>query len=187
MLYLMRHGESLWNVERRLQGQTMWVPLTETGVTQAEAAAESLAGLGVVAVVSSDQERAARTARIVAERVGVPLRLTPELREQGLGELEGRSLDDLVPEDTPEGVDITEVRWGGGESVADVHARLRGFVAALREEFTAEDDVVLVSHGDTLRVLLAVLAGRGYREVDWDDAFGNGEIRGVEWRATVSP
>lgn len=187
MLHLMRHGESLWNVERRLQGQTMWVPLTQTGVAQAKAAAETLAGLGVVAVLSSDQERAAGTARIVAGRVGAPLRLVPELREQGLGDLEGRSLDDLVAEDTPEGVDITEVRWGGGESVADVHARLREFVAALSEEFTAEDEVVLVSHGDTLRVLLAVLAGRGHREVDWDDAFANGEVRRVEWRATVSP
>ncbi|MEO7586466.1 MAG: nicotinate-nucleotide--dimethylbenzimidazole phosphoribosyltransferase, partial [Arachnia sp.] len=75
----------------------------------------------------------------------------------------------------PDGQDISEVRWGGGESIADVHQRMRTLVAELRTEFDADDEVALVSHGDALRVLLAVLEGRGHRDVDWS-SFGTGAV-----------
>lgn len=159
----------------------MWVPLTVKGLAQAQAAGEALAGRPITAVWSSDQARALHSAQIIARRVGAPLRECPGLREQGLGELEGRSYDDLRAEAVPEGRHISEVRWGGGESVADVHARLLLLVDEL-SALGEDDDVVFVSHGDTLRVLLAVLAGRGHRDVDWGEAFGNGEIRTVSWQ-----
>lgn len=123
--------------------------------------------------MSSDQLRAVQTARIIADRLNLSVVLDPALREQALGRLEGLSYDDLVPEPVPEGQHISEVRWGGGESVADVHARLTRFVAQLAEQ--SHDEVVIVSHGDTLRILLAVLDGRSHRDVDWV-TFGNGEI-----------
>lgn len=155
----------------------MWVPLTALGYAQAHAAAQALVGARVSAVLSSDQTRAVSTAKVIALRLGVPLELTAELREQALGELEGRSYDELVPEAVAEGAAISEIRWGGGESVADVHTRLSGFVASRERSWL--DEVVLVSHGDTLRILLAVLAGRSHREVDWADEFANGEVRTV--------
>ena len=95
-----------------------------------------------------------------------PLEAVAALREQGLGVLEGRLTKELVPEPTPEGLDITEVRWGGGESIEDVHDRLGTFFERVLP--AAPPHLVLVTHGDTLRVARAWLQGRGHREVDWD-------------------
>ncbi len=167
ILHLLRHGQSVWNVEERVQGQTHHVPLTADGVRQAEDARDRLADLPLAAVLSSDQVRARQTADVVAAAHGLPVRETELLREQGLGSLEGKHYGELEEEATPEGVHVSEVRWGGGESMSDVAARLRVLVDELRAEFADDDQVLLVSHGDTLRILLAILDGGGHRDVDW--------------------
>ena len=165
----------MWNVEGRLQGQTMDVPLTETGFIEAAHAAGELVGRPLTAVLSSDQLRARQTADIVASKHGLDLQLTPLLREQSLGELEGRRTSELSEQPVPEGMDISEVRWGGGESIADVHRRMQTLVTELGAQFADDDEVALVSHGDAIRVLLAVLDGRGHRDVDWA-VFGTGSV-----------
>ena len=167
ILHLLRHGQSVWNVEERVQGQTHHVPLTADGVRQAREARERLAGVPLAAVLSSDQVRARQTADVVADAHGLPVCETTLLREQGLGSLEGKNYSELEEEPTPEGVHVSEVRWGGGESMSDVAARLRVLVDELRAEFADDDQVLLVSHGDTLRILLAILDGGGHRDVDW--------------------
>lgn len=167
ILHLLRHGQSLWNVEQRVQGQTHGVPLTADGVRQAERARDLLRDVPLTAVLTSDQVRARQTANVVAAAHGLPVRETELLREQALGALEGKHYDELEEETTPEGMHVSEVRWGGGESMADVAARLRILVDELRAEFSDGDHVLLVSHGDTLRILLAILDGGGHRDVDW--------------------
>lgn len=152
----------------------MDVPLTELGLSQAAAAARVLDGARLAAVVTSDQLRAVQTADVISARAGAPVRHTALLREQALGSLEGVSYDDLREEPVPEGLHISEVRWGGGESVADVHARMAVLVGQLRDAH-AHDELAIVSHGDTLRILLAVLEGRGHREVEWIE-FANGQV-----------
>lgn len=171
-LVLLRHGLSTWNVEGRLQGQTMDVPLTARGLEQAGQAADAISRLvpAGTPVWSSDQRRARQTAEIVAARLGSELHLSPLLREQGLGELEGRLTHELSPEPVPPGQHISEIRWGGGESVADVYARSAQFLHDLPPHL---GDAVIVGHGDSLRILLAALAGRGHREVDYDVVLGN--------------
>lgn len=168
LLHLLRHGQSTWNVEGRLQGQTLHVPLTDMGREQAAAAADLLASRTIAGVWCSDQLRAIETARAVAGRHRLTPHQTPLLREQSLGNLEGRLTSELAPEPVPEGVDISEVAWGGGESLQQVHARMRVLVEELSVAFDPGAEVVLVSHGDTLRVLLALLDGRGHREVTWE-------------------
>jgi probable phosphoglycerate mutase len=155
-VHLVRHGQSTWNVERRLQGQTAHPPLTDLGREQARRAADRLWGIDAP-IVSSDLVRARETARIIA--AGRPVTLDARLREQALGDLEGRLTRDLVAQPT-EG-EISEVRWGGGESLQDVYARLADFFAEQR------GDLILVTHGDTLRVALALLDGRTHHDVDW--------------------
>lgn len=179
-LYLVRHGESTWNVEKRLQGQTAEVPLTNRGLAQAAAAAAALTGHRIDALWSSDLLRARQTAQTIGDLLGIHPRWTSYLREQGLGELEGRFASELQPEPVPEGKHITEVAWGGGESIQQVHQRLQKFCGQLRKEQCCDDRVVLVSHGDTLRVLLAVLAGKGHREVAWVP-IANGSVTRVAW------
>ncbi|KGN36816.1 histidine phosphatase family protein [Knoellia subterranea] len=178
-LHLVRHGQSTWNVEGRLQGQTAHPDLTDLGHEQARTAAATLAARidGSVEVLTSDLQRARSTADRIASTLGVEATNDPDLREQALGHLEGRLTADLQPEPTPDGQHVSEVAWGGGESLRDVHERLAAPIQRARD--TAYEHVVWVTHGDTMRVALARLAGRTHREVAWDP-IPNGAIVTVE-------
>ena len=156
----------------------MQVKKTKKGWEQAAQIATELAEreLGVTVLLSSDQDRAMQTAEVIAARLGLSVLAEPALREQSLGSLEGKRHDELVAEPTPEGMDISEIRWGGGESIADVYLRMSVLLARLRE--CDADSVILVSHGDAIRVGLAAAAGVGHRNVAWIK-IGNGEVVAV--------
>jgi len=162
LLLLVRHGQSEWNAAGLMQGQTAHVPLTELGHAQAAGAAAELTALAADgvrpgALISSDLRRAVQTAEHCAAALGLPVQQIPALREQGYGVLEGRPSRELW-----DVVDWTDVDWSaeGGESLAQLHARVAGFLAALAADPPA-DVVVLVTHGDTIRAALAVAAGLG--------------------------
>ena len=109
-----------------------------------------------------------QTAEVLARELGEvtdPVRLDPAWREQRLGSLEGRVAAELVAEPVPDGLDVSEVAWGGGESIADVWERVARFVARTPPAAA----VVVVSHSATLQVLRAVLGGRSGAEVSWRD------------------
>jgi broad specificity phosphatase PhoE len=99
-LLLVRHGQMEWNALGLMQGQTADIPLTELGHTQAAAAADELATLRPGALISSDLLRARQTAEHCARATGLTVAVTPALREQGYGVLEGRASreqwDDVV-------------------------------------------------------------------------------------------
>jgi broad specificity phosphatase PhoE len=156
-LLLVRHGESEWNAAGLLQGQTAHVPLTARGHAQAAAAAADLAALEPGALVASDLRRAVQTAEHCARAAGLPFSTTPALREQGYGVLEGRPSRELW-----DLVDWTDPHWAaeGGESLADLHARVAGYLEELCARPPA-DVVALVTHGDTIRAAQAVAAGLG--------------------------
>jgi broad specificity phosphatase PhoE len=156
-LLLVRHGPSEWNAAGLMQGQTAHVPLTELGHRQAAAAAAELAALRPGALLSSDLLRAVQTAEHCAAAAGLPFRTTPALREQGYGVLEGRPSRELW-----DVVDWTDPHWSaeGGESLAQLHARVADLLARLSADPPA-DVVALVTHGDTIRAAQAVAAGLG--------------------------
>ena len=184
-LVLVRHGESTANRDRLVPGRLLGAELTDLGTRQARVAAEQVARLvvGSVRVMASDAKRAHRTAAIVAERLGETVEATELLREQYLGDLEGRPVSELASEPVPAGFDISEVAWGGGESIAQLHIRMRQLLDELAGRPDLPETVVLVGHGHTMAVLLAVLAGRGHREVDWDaDALPLGVVRAEVWQ-----
>ena len=156
-LLLVRHGQSEWNAAGLLQGQTAHVPLTELGHAQAAEAARELAALRPGVLVSSDLRRAVQTAEHCARATGLTVTTTPALREQGYGVLEGRPSRELW-----DVVDWTDPHWAaeGGESLAQLHARVAGYLDRLRADPPA-DVVALVTHGDTIRAIGAVAAGDG--------------------------
>jgi broad specificity phosphatase PhoE len=156
-LLLVRHGQSEWNAAGLMQGQTPHVPLTELGHAQAAAAAGELATLHPGVLLSSDLVRAVQTAEHCARATGLTIETTPALREQGYGELEGRPSRELW-----DVVDWTDAHWSapGGESLAELHARVEAFVKHLCAEPPA-DVIALVTHGDTIRAAQAVVAGLG--------------------------
>ncbi len=155
-LVLVRHGESVWNVERRVQGQECR-GLTATGHEQAERTGRMLAAwLGEATVVSSDLGRCRDTAAPIADALGVAAVADAALRERSFGRWEGMTRDDLQHDDEDRyarwraGEDvIAEV---GGESDAVLRERsARAFAGLLAAGDEAGDGaVVAVTHGGTI-------------------------------------
>lgn len=163
-VFLVRHGESVWNVEGRLQGHTVHIPLTALGRQQAEQTAVRLASSGAQLVVSSDLLRAVETARTIATSLSIPLRLESDLREQALGIFESRLAVDVHHETEPS--NWTDPLWRptGGESLQDVYVRLERVFQELQREQPG-GPVIVVTHGDTARIALALLRGEGLADV----------------------
>ena len=159
-LLLARHGQTVWNVEHRLQGQ-LDSPLTDEGVAQARRIAERLAGAGVLTVCSSPLGRALQTAVIIADRLGADVIEVPELSEVHHGELAGMTweeIDEAYPTAREERA-ANRYGWAfpGGESYAQARARAR---KALSTCGWASDGVpLLVSHEMIGRMLRAELRG----------------------------
>lgn len=177
---MLRHGQSTWNVEGRLQGQSVDVELSPMGISQAHVAAKQISDFVSPGspVFTSDLTRAVQTAEIVAAALGSELILDERLREQGLGDMEGRFSHELVALPTPAGQHISEVRWSGGESVQDVYQRSLAFLHDLP---TGLDSAVVVGHGDALRIMHAALSGRGHRDIDYQQRWENARPVTVQW------
>lgn len=144
-LYLVRHGESVWNAAGIIQGQAEAPGLTPAGRAQAAAAADALAPLAVPAIWSSDAVRATETAEIIGSTLGIPWETTSLLRERNWGLLQGAAKDDalLIEALLPDGEPLP----GGGESRNDLHARVRSFMA------TVTGDAIVVTHGDVVAAI----------------------------------
>jgi broad specificity phosphatase PhoE len=175
-LHLVRHGQSEWNVTRRLQGQTEHVPLTPLGRDQALAAARALAGRDIAAVRSSDLLRARQTAGVISAHLRLPAHLDAGLREQRYGTLEGKLSADVLA-DAPYDFTDPDARAPSGESLRDVHGRVGARLAAYLERYAGRE-CVLVSHGDAIRIGLAWLEGIGPADVPWRET-PNGSITTV--------
>jgi broad specificity phosphatase PhoE len=136
-LILVRHGETDWNAEGRLQGHTDR-PLSDYGREQARRLADDLADEEFDAIYASDLARARETAEIVAERLGLPVTLEPDLREKNWGTWEG-----LTP---PERLDVELV----GESTEQHHRRMLVALGRIAADHP-NGRVVVVTHGGSMR------------------------------------
>ena len=152
-ILLARHGETDWNIERRVQGHTDR-PLNETGREQARALAEELAGEELDAVYSSDLSRAYETAKLVAASRGLEVRSLAALREKHFGTWEGLS-DVEVLERFP---NARRGAWGDGETTNEVAERVLGALRAIREAHP-DGRVLVVTHGGPLRAVLRTCGG----------------------------
>ena len=164
MILLARHGETKENRERRFQGQNE-VPLSERGIEQAHALAEQAAAEAapIVALYTSPQRRAAQTAEIVGERLGLEPRPDERLKEVDVGDWQDRLKDD-VERDEPEAWAAfrragDDFRFPGGESFAEQQERV---VAALVDVTQrGELPALLVCHRGVVRCALAHTHRRG--------------------------
>jgi probable phosphoglycerate mutase len=92
--YVLRHGQTDWNVQMRLQGSTD-IPLNETGRAQAHVAAKILAGEGITKIIASPLSRALETARIVGAAAGIEPVIDGRLIERNFGQFEGMTIDEV--------------------------------------------------------------------------------------------
>jgi uncharacterized phosphatase len=147
LLYLVRHGETDWNAQRRIQGHTD-IPLNERGRAQALHAGELLARRQWDAVVSSPLSRAAETAAIIAAELGLPEPVTDaRLVERNYGEAEGMDIGD-VDRRFPPGTDPV-----GRETPKEVAERAMAALLDIAEAHPGES-VIVVAHGGLIRQVL---------------------------------
>jgi 2,3-bisphosphoglycerate-dependent phosphoglycerate mutase len=188
-LFLVRHGESGWNRERLIQGQSRAAPgLTTAGRADAAAAASNLADSGAAFILASDLRRAAETARPIAARLGVPIWFEPRLRERRLGVAEGRPSDQIGPGDlgvTGRRVTDPDAWPPGGESVRQLYERITSLLSELLSS-SPDRRIILVTHGGPIRVACAYRAGLGVGEMTWP-AVPNGSIVEVPGPEAGSP
>lgn len=150
--YFIRHGQTDWNVKGRMQGHTD-IPLNETGVGQARAAALRLKGAPIGVVVSSDLLRARATAEVIAGALGVPLVFDSGLRERRFGSLEGRLAEEVRKEfGLRRDETFSRILPPDAEQWPQTLQRARETIARLLEEHGGST-VLFVSHGAFFRAL----------------------------------
>lgn len=163
-LLLIRHGETAWNAEHRIQGQ-LDIPLSPLGILQSARLAECLANESIDAVYSSRQSRAWLTAAPLAARLGLEVIADPRLRERSFGVFEGLTLDEIAERYPREFKKWRERdpawRPEGGESGQQLIDRVLSVVSDIGIRHPGQT-VVLVSHGGVLDVLY-----RAARLLEW--------------------
>lgn len=167
-LYFVRHGETDWNVRKKIQGKTD-IPLNEKGVSQAVALASWLKanGFQVKRTYTSPQLRAAETARILSDALEIESIVLNGLREMDLGEWEGMNWNTVeeVYQDRYEYWNTHRrfTRTPQGESYDDVLGRtLRALQYILEQE---THDVLVVTHSAVLMALRCYLADRPFEDM----------------------
>lgn len=159
-LCLIRHGETHWNAERRLQGHTD-IPLNAKGALQARQMAQALKDikLSFDVLYTSDLKRAADTANAIVELFGVEAQVDSALRERHFGALQGLSISE-APSLQP---DIWQAHiardlehdLGGGESMQQFALRVQNALDKIQERYSGKT-ILLVSHGGTLDMMYRI-------------------------------
>jgi len=188
---IIRHGETLWNREHRIQGQ-LDSGLSPTGIAQAVACGRALQGMGVQRLVVSDLGRTVQTATPIAQATGLKMELDARLRERHFGIFQA-----LTPEEIQQKYPADYARWQsrepefamqGGESLVVFRARL----AACLEEIAAQGaaKVAIITHGGALDALYRIATGTPYSTPrDWplsnasinEIIIENGQWRVIGW------
>lgn len=159
-LYLVRHGETVWNTQRRMQGITD-VTLTHKGKQQTKKIAIQLKGIKFDAIYSSPLQRALDTARAIhAFHPDIPFQTHDHLVERAFGELESKTYDEMIALYPFLAFETTwnhpNFRPKGGESLTDVKKRVKTLLKYLIKKHDGET-ILVVSHGVTLKVMVSIL------------------------------
>ncbi len=181
---LVRHGETAWNAEGRLQGQTD-IPLNEAGRAQAKAVASTLAAQRFDALHSSDLARTIETAAVAGAALGLDIKRQPALRERFFGGFQGLThaeAQTLHPADYASFCAREPDRRlpGGGESLRAFSARVEAAFTRLAESHRGET-LLVVTHGGVLDIARRIATGQSL-EAKRDFPLLNGALNWIERR-----
>ena len=179
-LYVLRHGQTQLNSERRLQGH-MQTELNDVGIAQAEMVASILNDNGIKfdRIYSSPLERAIRTGEIATGVSRESFVIDHNLTEIDFGINEGRKYDELQGASgniflSPE----TYLAPEGGESLESLLNRMKHFLERMRDE-ECEGNVLAVSHGTAIHMILLYLGGMSLSEL-WTEHVGNCNVTVID-------
>ena len=157
-LYVVRHGQTDWNLSEKVQGRTD-IELNQTGIEQAKQAKENLSEIDFDLVISSPLKRTRKTAEIINEDRHMPLIFDERLMERGFGDVEG-----TTPSKTGvfKGVNIwnynENINYKNVEPIVEMCNRVWSFLDEIKEKYS-EKNVLLVTHGGTMRIINAYFNG----------------------------
>jgi 2,3-bisphosphoglycerate-dependent phosphoglycerate mutase len=181
-LVAIRHGETAWNRDTRIQGHTD-IPLSEHGHWQAKHMALALQGEGIDAIYTSDLIRASQTAQALAEVLNVPLLAEVGLRERHFGRFEGLTHDEIMASHPHEGRRWRqrEPSYGpeGGEVLQAFYDRVVGTADALAAAHKGQT-IAMVAHGGVLDCLYRAATHVGL-ETPRTWQIGNASINRLLW------
>jgi probable phosphoglycerate mutase len=197
VLYFIRHGETDWNREGRLQGQTE-TDINPRGEAQAAMAARNLvdpafgagfaARLSYLPFIASPMQRTRRTMEILRAALGLETTAystDDRLKELGFGAWEGKTWKEVKSSDAKGAAGRDADKWGfvppGGESYAMLRQRVAGWQASITE------DCVVVGHGGVARVLMVMLAGASPKDAVGADVWQGKVLRFRAGRADWIP
>ncbi|HVW37200.1 MAG TPA: histidine phosphatase family protein [Pirellulales bacterium] len=185
ILYCVRHGESTYNVEGRLQGQSDEPRLSPLGQRHAAALAAALARLPIEAIYASPLTRAMETARPLADALKLPIETDDRLKEINIGVFQGllaAEIGDVHPEATARWRSSdADFRIPGGESRRDLMQRAAAAFEAIREK--SHRQVAVVAHGGVLAAALKALLNVPAERNPF--MLYNGSISRIEWETQV--
>ncbi|ALB45407.1 MULTISPECIES: histidine phosphatase family protein [Clostridium] len=158
VLYLIRHGQTKWNLEKRMQGHKD-SPLTEVGISQAQKLRDRLINEKIDLIYSSESKRAYDTAKIIQHNRNIPINIKKELKEIHMGKWEGMNQTDIINK-YPE---TWENFWNNpsvyvptdeGESYEELKARV---IPSIEEIINLNQgkSIVIVTHRITLKVIMS--------------------------------
>ena len=177
-----RHGETAWNVDTRIQGQ-LDIGLNDTGLWQAQRVGHALAEETLDAIYSSDLQRAMATAQAIAQATAVPRHPELGLRERHFGHLQGQTWAD-IEQHWPEDARLWRSRdphWApqGGESLTVLRERIADTVDRLASRHLGQH-IVLVAHGGVMDALYRLATGQDIQTPrTWH--LGNAAINRLLW------
>ena len=154
--FYVRHGQTDWNLARKMQGGQTERPLNETGIQQAEETRKILEEKEFDIVIVSPMKRAIQTAEIILDNRNVPIITEERLRERKLGELEGNPVTEQCEEE------IWDCKlnksYKNGESVLEFEKRVLEFIEEAKEKYK-DKTVLIVAHGGVAKVFKKYLYG----------------------------
>ncbi len=179
---LVRHGETPWNAERRLQGH-IDIPLNENGIAQAVAVGRSLAKERFAAIYCSDLQRARQTAETISSHHALPTQEDPRLRERHYGIFQGLTYDEVATRHPKEyrhfkARETTFSFPGGGESLADFATRVTDALVEFADRHAGEQ-VLVVAHGGVLDIARRFVTGKALH-VQRDFPIPNAALNWIE-------
>ncbi len=176
-LYLIRHGETEWNRDGKLQGR-IDIPLDETGRKQAELLRDELSGIDFDVCIASPLKRARETAEIIMDGK-CKIVFDERIIERDFGEFEGMLVKDW--EDSAGDVDTWDIKlnWGerGYEPARQVLVRAKEFLADVRGKYPPSYCVAVVAHGSLLKALHYTIVGYTDETNFHEVYFRNTEVR----------
>ena len=156
-IYLTRHGQTLWNLEKRLQGRGN-SPLTEEGIERAKELSDRLKNIHIDSIYSSPIERAFETAKIIKGNKDIEIVTDNGFMEMSFGDYEGRRTDEIMKENPSWDINLimkgnTELSAPNGENLGEVRIRVANTMNKIIKANIGKT-ILIVAHGITLKAIM---------------------------------